>query len=72
MRPSARVEILIRFLGQANRAEVPVELLHAASQDEAMIIRRRGTRGRGRPIRYAEGQSPRSGAHAGSPTESDP
>ena len=52
--PAERVEILIRFLGQANRASVPVELLGDVSPDEDQIRRRRGTRGRGRHIRYGE------------------
>jgi transcriptional antiterminator RfaH len=50
--PVERVQILIRFLGQSNRAEVPVDLLRAASPDD-QFTRRRGTRGRGRRIRYA-------------------
>jgi transcriptional antiterminator RfaH len=52
--PAERVQILIRFLGQANRAEVPVDDL-AAAPDEApeTTFRRRGTRGHGRHVNYA-------------------
>ena len=32
MGPAERVQVLIRFLGQANRAEVPIELLRTAPQ----------------------------------------
>jgi transcriptional antiterminator RfaH len=45
-----RVHILIRFLGETNRAELPVEALRAAG-DEDFRPHRRGTRGHGRPIR---------------------
>ncbi len=51
VKPAERVRILIRFLGETNRAEVPVEVLRKASDDE-LLPRRRGTRGRGRRIRY--------------------
>jgi transcriptional antiterminator RfaH len=50
--PAERVQILIRFLGQANRAEVPVEVLRAVSEDEKERSQRRGTRGHGRRIHY--------------------
>ncbi|MBM4460057.1 MAG: hypothetical protein FJ011_20235 [Chloroflexi bacterium] len=54
--PAARVNILIRFLGHANRAEVPVENLRAPSEeDEEPREHRRSTRGRGRYIRYSTG-----------------
>jgi transcriptional antiterminator RfaH len=53
--PAERVQILIRFLGQANRAEVPVGALRALSDGDFEHMRhQRGTRGRGRPIRYGE------------------
>ena len=51
LKPAERVHILIRFLGETNRAEVPVELLRKDSDDD--LPRRRGTRGHGRRIRYA-------------------
>ena len=50
--PAERVYILLRFLGQANRAEVPVEMLRPANGDYDRTWRRRGTRGRGRHIHY--------------------
>jgi transcriptional antiterminator RfaH len=50
--PSERVKILVRFLGETNRAEVPVEALRKASDDDVEPTRRRGTRGRGRKINY--------------------
>ena len=54
--PAERVQILIRFLGQANRAEIPVDELRAASEDDAETVRRRrGTRGRGRHVHYRRG-----------------
>jgi transcriptional antiterminator RfaH len=56
--PAERVHILLRFLGQANRAEVPVSMLRLASDDCDRSWRRRGTRGRGRRIRYANASSP--------------
>ena len=53
--PAERVQILIRFLGQANRAEVPVELLRALTEDQiAKRDRQRGTRGHGRRIHYRD------------------
>lgn len=52
--PAERVRILIRFLGETNRAEVPVAALRAVDADVAGRARRRGTRGRGRRIRYDE------------------
>jgi transcriptional antiterminator RfaH len=51
--PAERVHILIRFLGETNRAEVPVETLRAVDDDaEQFQTRRRGTRGHGRRIHY--------------------
>jgi transcription antitermination factor NusG len=49
--PAERVRILVRFLGETNRAEVPLETIRKASDDDARR-RRRGTRGRGRKINY--------------------
>jgi transcriptional antiterminator RfaH len=51
--PAERVHILLRFLGQVNRTEVPVSMLRLASDEYDRAWRRRGTRGRGRHIRYA-------------------
>lgn len=51
LKPAERVRILIHFLGETNRAEVPADSLRKADTDEVRI-RRRGTRGRGRWIRY--------------------
>lgn len=53
-----RVRILLHFLGQVNRAEVPVSMLRLASEEYDRSWRRRGTRGRGRRIRYAGAQPP--------------
>lgn len=50
--PAERVRILVHFLGETNRAEVPVEALRKASDDDFGPQRRRGTRGRGRRINY--------------------
>ena len=50
--PAERVRILVHFLGETNRAEVPVESLRRAG-DEGFAARRRSTRGRGRQIHYA-------------------
>jgi transcriptional antiterminator RfaH len=50
--PSERVRILVRFLGETNRAEVPLEALRKASDDDLAPRRRRGTRGGGRKIHY--------------------
>jgi transcriptional antiterminator RfaH len=50
--PAERVRILVNFLGVTNRAEVPVDLLRKASDEEVGHGRRRGTRGRGRRINY--------------------
>lgn len=50
--PAERVRILLHFLGQANRTEVPVELLRRASDEPEGQPHRRGTRGRGRHIQY--------------------
>lgn len=53
--PAERVRILIRFLGETNKAEVPVEILRRASEDDHILRRRRrGTRGRGRRIHYRD------------------
>lgn len=53
--PAERVRILIRFLGETNRAEVPVEMLRRASDDDHIFRRRRrGTRGHGRRIHYKD------------------
>ena len=50
--PAERVHILVRFLGETNRAEVPVEALRKAGDEGFGPRRRRGTRGRGRRINY--------------------
>jgi len=61
--PAERVQILIRFLGQANRAEVAVEDLVAAPDGDAEILnRRRGTRGHGRRVHYP-GRMPNEGTN---------
>jgi len=52
--PAERVQILIRFLGEANKTEVPIADLRAASDEDEVIRRRRGTRGRGRKIHYRD------------------
>lgn len=54
MGPAERVRILVRFLGETNRMQVPVEALRAASNDAFGLRRRRSTRGRGRRIHYAD------------------
>jgi transcriptional antiterminator RfaH len=60
--PAERVQILIRFLGQENRAKVPVEDLVAAPDGDPEILnRRRGTRGHGRHVHY---QGPMPGSDA--------
>lgn len=51
--PAERVHILLRFLGQANRAEVPVSMLRPAGVEYDRTWRRRGTRGKGRRIHHA-------------------
>ena len=51
--PAERVHILLRFLGQANRAEVPVSMLRPAGEEYERTARCRGTRGKGRRIHYA-------------------
>jgi transcriptional antiterminator RfaH len=56
--PAERVHILVHFLGQVNRAEVPVSMLRLASEECGQRWRRRGTRGRGRRIQYAGPASP--------------
>ena len=50
--PAERVHILVRFLGETNRAEVPVEALRKAGDEGFGPRRRRSTRGRGRRINY--------------------
>jgi transcriptional antiterminator RfaH len=50
--PSERVRILVRFLGETNRAEVPLDAIRKASDEDLDPRRRRGTRGRGRRINY--------------------
>ena len=50
--PTERVRILLRFLGHANRTEVPLELLRHSPDEPGGQAHRRGTRGRGRHIRY--------------------
>ncbi len=59
--PAERVRILIRFLGETNKAEIPVEALRrvddaalAAAPAESPQVRRRGTRGGGRRIHYPD------------------
>jgi transcriptional antiterminator RfaH len=52
--PAERVRILVRFLGETNRAEVPLEAIRKAGADDALPRRRRGTRGRGRRINHGE------------------
>jgi transcriptional antiterminator RfaH len=56
MGPAERVHILITFLGNAaNRTEVDVAALRPAAEvDEERQVRRRGTRGHGRRIHYAD------------------
>lgn len=50
--PAERVHILIRFLGEVNRAEVPVAALRPAPAEPEPPLRRRGTRGHQRRITY--------------------
>jgi len=52
--PAERVHILMHFLGEVNRAEVPVSVLRPAPDPSEGPQRRRGTRGHGRRIRYTE------------------
>jgi transcription antitermination factor NusG len=52
--PAERVHIFLRFLGQVNRTEVPVEVLRPAPQAGEAGSLRRGTRGHGRRIKYPE------------------
>jgi transcriptional antiterminator RfaH len=56
MTPTDRVQVLIRFLGQVNRAEVPVEELERVRERERRPHRPRRTRGRGRVIRQSRRQ----------------
>jgi transcriptional antiterminator RfaH len=56
--PAERVHILIRFLGQANRAEVPVSALRAAPEEPERVPRPRGTRGHGRRVHYHDEPAP--------------
>ena len=50
--PAERVRILVSFLGEANRAEVPIEILRPLSEADQFRMKRRGTRGIGRRVRY--------------------
>jgi hypothetical protein len=50
--PAERVRIHVRFLGETNRAAVPVEALRRAGEESPGQVRRRGTRGHGRQIHY--------------------
>ena len=52
--PAERVHILLRFLGYANRTEIPVSMLRRTENGPDSQRWRRGTRGRGRHIRYGE------------------
>ncbi len=60
MKPTERVNVLLEFLGRLTRAQIPVEFLELASDEEiaraleasAPRKRRRRTRGKGRVIRY--------------------
>lgn len=52
--PAERVHILLRFLGQVNRAEVPVTMLRPTLGEYDRTWRHRGTRGRGRRIHYSD------------------
>jgi transcription antitermination factor NusG len=66
--PRGRVRVLLQFLGQLTKAEVPWSALRSAREDEVQHDReqashRRRTRGRGR---YLLGVGPRSGAVRGS------
>lgn len=54
MGPAERVKILIQFLGQVNRAEVPADSLERVRENTTAPKRPRGTRGRGRWIRRRE------------------
>jgi transcriptional antiterminator RfaH len=56
--PAERVRILIHFLGQANRAEVPVSTLRAAPEEPEKPPRQRGTRGHGRRVYYRDAPPP--------------
>jgi len=58
MGPAERVRVLIRFLGQVNRAEVPAAELERVPEIGRKLKRPRRTRGRGRRIRRSaeEGQ----------------
>jgi transcriptional antiterminator RfaH len=51
MTPAERVQVLIDFLGQTNRAEVPVAGLEKVRESDIPRRRPRRSRGRGRPIR---------------------
>jgi len=58
--PAERVHILIRFLGQTNRAEVPVSALRAAPAEPEQAPRQRGTRGHGRRVHYHDAPAQRT------------
>ena len=55
--PSERVRVLIQFLGQANRAEVPVSDLEPVREPDSKRFRERRSRGRGRPLRRGSGSA---------------
>jgi len=55
--PSERVRVLIQFLGQANRAEVPVSDLEPVREPDSKGFRERRSRGRGRPLRRGSGSA---------------
>lgn len=59
MGPAERVRILIEFLGQTNRAEVPVSALRAAPDETVKPLRLRGTRGHGRRVHYRDAPRPK-------------
>lgn len=52
MGPAERVRLLISFLGETNKAEVPLTAIRKANEEDVRIRHRRGTRGRGRKINY--------------------
>jgi transcriptional antiterminator RfaH len=63
MGPAERVQVLIHFLGQVNRLDIPVSMLRAAPPEE-FRARRRGTRGHGRHIHYHDTPVAPPPAHA--------
>jgi transcriptional antiterminator RfaH len=56
--PAERVHILLRFLGHANRTEMPAHMLRAAPDRPAGKPWHRGTRGHGRQVHYGESSRP--------------